>query len=218
MNTRWDRLAPLLGVGFLVLLVISFAIGGNEPQGGASAAKVLSWYGSHRSRVQAAAYLLVATVAVAFFFYGYLRDRLAGGSPGLAATAFGGVILFAVGGTIGAGMQLALAEHSSKLGSGAALALSELFLYGNWIALNAGTAVLLLAFGIAILRAGRLPAWTGWLAVGFGLLSVVPVYGIDPIPVAVWTLVISVVLFRRESRAAVAGRSGVAQPAATTAG
>jgi hypothetical protein len=96
-----------------------------------------------------------------------------------------GVAFLAVGGTIGAGTQLALAARSSSLGPGAAVALSELVLYGNWIALNAGSAVLLLASGIAILRAGRLPAWTGWLAVAFGVLSAVPVYGIDPVPVAV---------------------------------
>lgn len=216
MNPRWNRLAPLLGVAFLILLAVSFAIGGTEPQGGASAARVLAWYGAHRARVQAAAYLMVVAVAVALFFYGHLRDRLADGSPGLAATAFGGVILFAVSGTIGAGVQLALAEHASRLGPGAALALSELFLYGNWIALNAGATVLLLASGIAILRGGRLPAWTGWLATVFGVISAVPVYGIDPIPVGIWTLIISIVLFRRQPRTVLAGRAGAAQAAAVT--
>jgi hypothetical protein len=217
MTGRWDRRAPLLGVAFLVVLLITFVVDGNEPQGGAAAAKVVSWYGAHHSRVQGAAYLMVVAVALGLFFFGYVRDRLAADSPGLAATAFGGALIFALGGALGAGIQLALAAHIATLSAGTALALNELFLYGNWIALNVGSTVFLLAAGMAILRGGRLPAWTGRLAVALGVISVIPVFGIDPIPMALWTLIITVVMLRRGSQNAVADRAALVHAAAGAA-
>lgn len=217
MSGRLDRWAPLLGLVFLGVLLITFVVGGTEPQSGASAGTVVSWYSAHHARVQGAAYLMAGTVTLGLFFFGYVRDRLAADTPGLAATAFGGALMFAAAGAIGAGIQLALAAHVARFSSGTALTLNELFLSANWIALNAGSAVFLLACGIAILRAGRLPAWTGWLAVAFGVASLVPVFGIDPAPMALWTLVISIVMFRHGAREAVAGRSAAAHASARAA-
>jgi hypothetical protein len=215
MRNRWDRLAPLVGVVFVVVLAVDFAVGGSEPQGGASAAKVVSWYGAHRSRVQAADYLMVVVLVMALFFYGYLRDRLAEHAPGLAATAFGGAVLFAVGGAVSVGAQLALADTPSRLSPAAAQALNLLSNYVAAIAVDAGAAGLLTAFGLAIVRGARLPAWTGWLALVLGVACIVPIANIGPIPVGIWTLIISVVLFRRRVVVVAVSRPGSAQAVAS---
>jgi hypothetical protein len=59
MANRWDRPAPLLGVAFVVLLAVDFVVGGTDPQAGASAAKVVSWYSAHRSSVRVSDCLMV---------------------------------------------------------------------------------------------------------------------------------------------------------------
>lgn len=216
MRNRWGRLAPWLGVVFVVVLAVDFVVGGSEPQAGASAARVVSWYSAHRSRVQVADYVMVVVLVVALFFYGLLRDRLSGAAPGLAATAFGGAVLFAVGGAVSDGAQLALADMPSRLTPAAAQTLNLLDNYAAAIAVGAGAAVLLIAFGLAIVRGAQLPAWTGWLAIVLGVVCFVPIANIGPIPAGIWTLIISLVLFRRSSNVPVPGRSG--RPAQAVAG
>jgi hypothetical protein len=206
MKNRWDRLGPLVGVAFVVLMVVDFALGGTEPRAGASAAKVVSWYGLHRSRVQVADYLMVVALVVGLLFYGYLRDRLAEDAPGLAATAFGGAVLFAVSGAVGSGAQLALADIPSRLSPAAAQALNLLNDYVAAVAVGAGAAVLMIASGLAIVKGARLPAWTGWLALVLGFVCIVPITNIGPIPAGIWTLIISIVLLRRSSEVVAAGR------------
>jgi hypothetical protein len=215
MKNRWGRLAPLVGVAFVVVLAVDVAVGGTEPRPGASAAKVVSWYSLHRSRVQVADYLMVVALLVGLLFYGYLRDRLAEDSPGLAATAFGGAVLFAVGGAVSSGSQLALADMPSRLSPAAAQALNLLNDYVAAIAVGAGAAVLLIAFGLAIVRGARLPAWTGWLGLVLGVVCIVPIANIGPIPAGIWTLIISIVLFRRRGAVVAAPRPGSAEAVAS---
>jgi hypothetical protein len=215
MKNRWDRLAPLTGVAFVVLLAVDFSVGGSEPQAGASAARVISWYSAHRSRVQVSDYLMVVVLVVALFFFGYLRDRLAEDAPGLAATAFGGAILFAVSGAVSSGAQLALADIPSHLSPAVAQALNLLSNYVATVAVGAGAAGLLIASGLAIVRGVRLPAWTGWLALVLGAVCIVPIANLAPIPAGIWTLIISVVLFRRRGAVVATSRTGSSQAVAS---
>jgi hypothetical protein len=62
------------------------------------------------------------------FFYSYLSDhiRRAENSARLAIAAFGGAVLFAVGGALGAGTQFALADVPGRLSPAAAQALNLL--------------------------------------------------------------------------------------------
>jgi hypothetical protein len=215
MKNRWDRWAPLTGVAFVVLLAVDFSVGGSEPQAGASAARVISWYSAHRSQVQVADYLMVVVLVVALFFFGYLRDRLAEESPGLAATAFGGAILFAVSGAVSSGAQLALADMPSRLSPAVAQALNLLSNYVAAVAVGAGAAGLLIASGLVIVRGARLPVWTGWLALVLGVVCIVPIANLAAIPAGIWTLIISVVLFRRGGAVVATSRPGSSQAAAS---
>ena len=211
MANRWDRLVSLLGVAFVVLLVVDFAVGGSEPQAGASAAKVVSWYSVHQGSVRASAYLMAVVLVVGFFFYGYLRDRLAVGSGGLAATAFGGAVLFGVSGAVSSGVQLAVADSPGSLSPASAHTLNLLVNYAATVAVAAGAGVLLLAAGLAILRGAQLPAWIGWLGLVCGVVALVPVRGVGPLPAGVWTLIVSIMLFVRSSEVSAVRRPGTAQ-------
>ena len=211
METRWTRLAPLLGVVFVVLLGIDFVVGGNEPGPGASSAKVVSWYSAHRGSVRVSMYLMAVVLVVGLLFYGYLRDRLAEGSRGLAATAFGGAVLFAVSGAVSSGVELALADSPARLSPATAHALNLLDGYVAVIAVAAGAAGLLIAASLAILRGGQLPAWVAWLGLVFGVVALVPIRNIGPIPAGIWTLIVSLLLFMRGPQTSAVTRPGAAQ-------
>jgi hypothetical protein len=202
MNTRWSRVAPLSGVALVVLFVVGVVLSGAEQNSSASPAKVLSWYRLHAGGVKASDYLTGLGVVFGVFFYAYLREHLrtVEKAPLLAAAAFGGAILFAAGGTLGLGSQLALAQNPSRLAPSAAQALNLSQNNLASVAVNAGAAILLLASGLAIPGGGRLPGWTGWLALGAGVLSLVPVPNIGALTAAVWTLVVSTVLYLRQNQ------------------
>lgn len=199
MSDRLNRLAPLTGVVLIALLVTSGALIGNEPKSGATAARVISFYQSHRTKIELSAYLTGLSVFFGLFFYGLLRDHLGRveSARRLASTAFAGAVTFAVGGTLSAGTMIALADVPGTLGAGAAQALNVL---ENDLALFAdgvGIAVLLMASGLAILRGRQLPTWLGWAAIAFSLASLLPLRFVNLPLVALWTLTASILLLRR---------------------
>lgn len=216
MEDRLKRLVPWLGIAVVAVFVLVLVIGGDKPVAGASGSKVISWYGSNRSGALASAYLVAPLVLLAIVFYGHLRDRIAEDSRGLAATAFGGALLFGASGAIDAGIQLALAYRPDALAPSAAHALNLVGLYGASIAESAGVSILLFAAGLAIVRGRQFPAWTGWLGLVLGVASLSPVNGLEGLLAVSWTLIISVVMMRQAPARAVTGRAAataVGQPA-----
>lgn len=210
-RVRW---APFAGVVFVVLLVLGAVLSGSEPGGGSSAARIVAFYTVHRATVRASDLLTALAVVVGLFFYGYLRDCLSGtvASGRLAATGFGGAVVLAVGGLMATGAQYALADIPSKLGPGAAQALNLLQNDLAGLTVNAGVAVLLIASGGAVLAGRRLPAWTGWLAIVLGLLTLVPIPNSGALTGAAWTLLVSIVLVIRGVSAPPAGSRDAGQP------
>src|SRR5260370_36558439 len=102
MSDRWSRRAPLTGILFVGFLVALLALSWSTPDDKASAAKVVSYSHSHRSRLMTANVLGAYAVVFWLFFTGSLRSflRRAGVGDGLTMTAFAGAILFGVGGAI----------------------------------------------------------------------------------------------------------------------
>jgi len=202
MNRSWNRMAPLTGVALVVLLILSQVLLGNEPGGNAPAAKVAAFYGAHHGGIQVSAYLTGLALVFGLFFYGYLSDhiRRAENSARLAVAAFGGAVLFAVGGALGAGTQFALADVPGKLSPSAAQALNVLQQDVGVFLIAAGAAGLLLASGLAILRGGQLPAWAGWLGLALGIASLVPLPNIGAPLAGIWTLIVSILLCLRAGR------------------
>lgn len=219
MGANRARWAPLSGVAFVVLLVLGAVLSGSEPRGGSSASRIVAFYTAHRAVVKASDLLTVLAVVVGLLFFGYLRDHLSAtpASAGLAATAFGGAVIFAVGGLTGTGAQYALADIPARLGPGAVQALNLLQNDLAGFTVNAGAAVLLIASGSAVLAGRRLPAWTGWLAIVLGLLTLVPVPNSGALTAAVWTLLASIVLVIRGDAAASAESQDAGQPVPSAA-
>lgn len=199
MSDRWSRFVPLTGVVFVALLVATNVLLGSAPESGDSGAKVIAFYEAHRTNVQISSYLTGLSLFFGLFFYACLRDYLARARAGqrLAATAFGGAVLFAVGGGIAAGSQFALADVPSKLSPAAAQALNLIENDTAVFALTAGVAVLLMASGIAILRTRLLPVWLGWIAIVIAVVGLTPVGFLAFLAAGLWTLVASILIYAR---------------------
>jgi hypothetical protein len=99
----------------------------------------------------------------------------------------------------------------SGLSPAGAHALNLLVNYSASIAVSAGASVLLIAGGLAILRGGLLPAWAGWLGLVVGVMALLPIQNLGPIPAGIWTLVVSVVLCVRAAGAPAVAGAGAAR-------
>ncbi len=199
MADRWNRLVPLTGVVFTVLILIAFFVSGSEPNSHASPAKVLSYYVGHNGSVSVSGYALAYSAVFALFFAAALRPRLRGtGSDALVALGFGGAVMFAVAIACGAGLTLALVDHTKSLDP---VALQAVNLVGDDMVgplLQIGMVAYMAGYGIAILRGAAVPRWLGWLAVALAILAAIPAVGFFAIlGIAIWSIVLGVLLFAR---------------------
>lgn len=166
--TRWVPLTGILYVG--VMITALTAPSSPDPQ--ASGATVISWYEKHHTAVAVQTYLLAYAAVLGVMFFGslcnYLRER---GAGQLTTVIFGGAVISSVALGVGAGANLALSDHTSRLSQDAAQALNIISDDGFAILLFAGLALTMLTAGIAILRTRALPTWLGWVTLVIGVAA-----------------------------------------------
>ena len=195
----WERFAPLSGVAFFLLFLISAVLAQETPSEHASGATVLSFFEAHADATKAST--LVAGLAIVFllFFASWLRDYLRGRGAGpLASAVFGGAVVLAVGGAARAGIGWALASGHDKLDPTAAQAVYVVFTSHHPAVV--GIAVFMLAAWASILRTGALPTWLGWAALPIALIAIAPPSLVPLIATGVWIAVAGIVLFVRDVR------------------
>src|SRR3954468_9232555 len=173
---RLDRAFALTGVAFLVTAVAVFIYAGSPPDSHDSAAKVVSYYAKHHSKINAAGFLIAIPAAFLALFTGALRQRLRrtdGGSIAATTAAVAGGTISAAGIMVFGAAQIALTDAS---GHASATTMQTLNVLANdsfvpWIG---GFGVLLLATGIATFQTRALPKAIGYLAVVLGVLTFTP--------------------------------------------
>lgn len=199
MNTqRWPAWAPLLGIAFVILVVISFAVSGETPDVNDSPQKVLDFYNDNDSSQQFAAALLAWGTVLFLFFLGVLRTTLhaaEGGAARLSSVAFAGGIVLAVGMLSFAGFTFALGDAADHLTPQAAQALNALN-SDFFFPLAAGLGTLMIATGICSVRTGALPAWLGWIAILIGIAAITPAGFFGFLAFGLWTIAASIVMWR----------------------
>jgi hypothetical protein len=183
----------LTGVAFVALLAVSFAISGQSPDSGDSPDKVITFYKDHKNSQMASAALGGYAVVFILFFAGVLRSFLRTVAPGLAACAFGGAVLLGAGGAIFSSISFALADVPDKLNPAAAQALNLISNDFFW-PFATGTAVFMIANGLAVARTGVLPRWLGWVAIVLGLAAASPAGFFSFLGVMLWVLVVAILL------------------------
>jgi hypothetical protein len=199
---RWERLAPLTGVIFVVLVLVAFIpLGGDTPGSHASTQKVADFYSKHTHREALAAYALALSVPLLVFFTSSVHRalRTAGGRGRLATAAFGGGLLSAVGFAVAAAIHFALADAADKTSSVGATQPLNVLDNDSFIPFVAGLGILLLGSGIATLRyGGLLPRWLGWAGAIVGVAIFIPFVGFFGFGLSgIWVIAASIVLYQR---------------------
>jgi hypothetical protein len=197
-----NRLIPLSGVVFVALVLASIFIV-NPPGSNASASTVLTYYQAHQHVTSASALLTGLAVIFGLFFYSYLREymRQDRATRWLASTAFGGVLVFAVGGALSAGSLLALGDQPRMLSAATAQTINLIQSDGSGSFTQVGLAVFYLATAAAILRGRLLPAWLGWVSVVLGILAASLVLAfIAFIATGLWVILVAIMLWAKPAR------------------
>ena len=206
MSVRWTRWAPLTGLVFVVLFVVSTITFTSGPNSDASGASVVTYYVDHQTGQNLSAYGYGATAVFGVLFAAVLSSRLRPDSKsgGLPAVGFAGGILIAVGLLVAAGGNIALTDVPTKISPAAEQALNvagDLFQYP----LEAGVFLFLAGYGVAIVCANVLPRWLGWAAIVLAIVAafsfVGPVFFFGGMVTLAWFAVVSILLFVREWRA-----------------
>jgi hypothetical protein len=202
-RTTTERLAPLSGVVFFVLIAITFALSNDTPDTDSTTADTVSYWSAHDSRLIAAA--ITGTFAVIFlvWFGGVLRSallRAEGGEGRLSLVAFAGILTIGITGGIGSALQFTVADTVNDVPATVTQALSVLS-EDFFLPFLAGIALFMFGAGICALRHGGLPKWLAWVAIVIGVIAVTPVGFIGFLAVLVWVLVASVVLYLQDGEA-----------------
>lgn len=197
---RLERLAPLTGVVFFLLVLAAvFVNSGDTPGLSASAAKVAAYYDDHRDNIRIADFLGVLAGVFAVWFAASLRSavwRVEGGSGRLASLILAGGTLLAAGAWTVFAMDFTVAEASAKVGPGVLLplnALNENFFFP----LAGGYGVFLLAAGIGLIRTRALPVALGWIALLLGVVTFTPIGFVGVIAGSFWIPIAAVFLYLR---------------------
>ena len=211
---RRDWWTPLTGVAFLIVVIVGFTIAGEPPDADSPQQEIVNHYVDNKDSVMVGAVLAGLAGLLLIFFAGTLRRALsAAEGPGgvLSAVAFAGAVVMAVGAAIDGTISFALAERADDIDPTATQALQALW-DNDFLPLAMGTAVLLLAAGLSIVRHGAVPRWLGWVAIVLAIISFTPLGFAGFLGGALWVVIVSVLLtlnLRREAPGTTPGREGI---------
>lgn len=212
MRWGWERLAALAGVVAVVLWVIGILVSesSNLPDDEGNGEQVLAWYQDNSDTILASGFIFMLGALFFLVFLGALRVHL------LAAEGPVG-FLTAIAYAAGVGVFLCLlllpaADMAGALSEGeltadASLAVNNL---GDMFFIGAelSAALLLVVFGLHLLRTRSLPVWLGWVSLVLALWLLIPPVGWAGLLLGfpLWTVLVSVLLWMRAAGEPVAAR------------
>jgi hypothetical protein len=209
----------LTGALFVVLVLVAFIpLGGDTPDGDASAQKVVSFYTDNDTReIIAAAVLSLGAVAL-LYFSAVVRERFRAVAPGgsaLATFALAAGVVASGGFLAAAGLHFALADYAGDIRPAAAQALNAID-SDFFLPFSSGIAALVLAISLLAIRTRALAPWLGWVGVVLFVVSFTPVGFVAFGLAGIWIIVVSVLLYLRGESTAVTptSRTEAARPTA----
>ena len=203
-DSRWDRLALLAGVAFVLMFVVGYVVttaAGDAPGDKATAEEMLAYYVNDSASAGIGAYLWTLSAVPFLWFLASLRSTLravegASGRLSTAALAGGiaGIALLVVSAATNFG-AIFIADDDN-LTAEAAQALFTLGLTA-FLAAFLFMGIMAGATAIVALRTRLLPKWIAWtgLVIAIGLLT--PAVFFVFFLFLVWIVVLSVALYRR---------------------
>jgi hypothetical protein len=196
MTRSREWLVPLTGVGFVLLGIISFIVGGEPKSADEPVGEIVDYYVDNKDSIQAAAFIGVAATLLLVFFGAYLRRVLRAAAPEgeiLSLVSFLGLVVVAVGFAIDTTILIALSEAADDIDPVAVQSLQALW-DNDFVPLVLGVLMFLWATGLAVIRTGALPKWLGWVMVVLGVLGLTPIGFAAAIGAAILVLVLSILL------------------------
>jgi hypothetical protein len=205
-----EWLVPLLtGLGFVVLLIVSFVIVGEPKDADNPPSEVAQWYQDNKDAAQIGAFISVVAAVPLIFFGGYLRKVLEGAGPMLAVLPLIGLTIVGIGAAIDNMLLFAAAEAADTIPAEEVHVIQAIW-DNDFLPFILGVIVFNWSVGLAVLKSGALPKWMGWLAIVFAVISLAgPIGFIGAAGGGIWIIIASIMLSMR-------ARSGAApaQPAA----
>jgi len=200
MDSDRGWLVPLTGIAGVVLLIVGFFVQGEPPSlGDDPAREFVEFYTDNKDQLMLGAALQAVAVTFLVFFFAYVRREIAtaeGGRGMLAQVAFGGALIFAVGGAFDATLTFAMAETAEDLRPQSLAALSALF-ENDFFPMAVGLQLFLLGVGLAAWRLRVLPKWLAGIALLLGIVAVTPIGFVSFIAMALWIPITAIVLALR---------------------
>jgi hypothetical protein len=209
-RSRLDRVAPLSGLVFAVLVVLGFGVfGGDTPNGDAPAGKVVSYYHDHYGAQVTAAILIIFAGLFFVWFAAVIRARIvedSAASRRVASIVQSSGAIMGAGTAIISGIHLALADAAHHRHPVTAATLNQLD-SDSWPIIGVGMFLFLASLAVMALRHGLLPRWAGWATAVLAVLMPTPVGWFALIVSVVVIAAISVMLFLEGASPAVAPSS-----------
>jgi hypothetical protein len=200
MKPRLTRWTGIGGVLFFVALAAAIFQDPNAPDSNASAAKVVTFYSSHKNAVAVNVYITEVAVVIALIFFWCVREYVSSvpENRSLANLGFAGAVLLAASGGLSGGLEQLLVDGVKHLDPGSMQLLNGLSEDATNILGAIGVAVLLGAIGAISIRSRVLPQWLGWVSVVIAVASLVISF-IGLAGVGLWSLITGILLIIRAS-------------------
>ena len=207
MTRSREWLVPLTGVGFVLLGIVSFIVGGEPKSADEPVGEIVEYYVDNKDSIQVAAFIKVAATLLLVFFGAYLRRVLRAAGPEaeiLSLVSFLGLVVVAVFLAIDTTILIALSEAADDIDPVAVQSLQALW-DNDFVPLVLGVLMFLWATGLAVIRTGALPKWLGWVMIVLGVLGLTPIGFVAAIGAAILVLVLSILLSVRARSAPATG-------------
>jgi len=218
MVSKWERWAPLTGV-----LAVPFWVAGvifvSTKAKGSKGPEILASYQQHSDGILVGALLWSIGVLLFIWFLGSLRSHLLaaeGGDGRLANLAYGGGLVASAFALLIPAVDEVGALNKDDIDASGASVLHH-FSDAFFVATEYALPILFFATAIVALRYAALPKWLGWLSALVGVVLLIGPIGWAALIFAtpIWTLIVSILLWRR-AEARVSSRAG--EPTLSAAG
>lgn len=201
-DSRWAQIAPLTGVGF-VLLLSAGVLTINNYAYLTPAEEVKAFYEANAARVSGGAYLILVSAVSLLWFAGSLRSALRtaeGGTGRLSAVAFAGGLAAAAAIMVAMSAILTISELARVEGvvpGDAAMMLHGFSQNLMGVMLPVALGVMIAATAVVAYRTRFLPRWSIWVSGIIALGSISPLAYLVGAAAILWIAVMSFVLYTR---------------------
>jgi hypothetical protein len=194
-----QRFAPLTGLLFIVLAIASFATFGDEPPDTDDPLREIVRFWTEDTDKLYASVMLQGLACVALVYFGTVLARAlrqGGENDRLSLAAFAGTVILAAGLLFDATVILTLLESAEDLDPASVQLMGAIY-ENDFVPMAAGTLLIALSSGLAIVRTGVLPKWLGWIALLLALVTPTPLGFAGFIGTGLWIAVTGVLLTMR---------------------